>query len=372
MKNKIHKYDFLVVGAGIIGALTALELIQKKFKVLVIEKSKKTFRDKRTLAVNANSREFLCSLNLWKGLSNEPIKKIIIRDEINNSPLNFENSKEHMGSVVYNKDLLIKARRELLKKKSLIENINIDIEKIKPNSLMKIKNQYYSFDKIILSVGKNHSKSAILKKNEFKSNHTSLVGFFKHSINHNNKAYELFTKMGPLAVLPAPSSNKKFSTFIYSSKDPIQNKDLKKIIKKFFFQTHGQIYFIDDFKYFKIAPHLTISTNKNTFLVGDSLRSIHPVAGQGWNLGIKDIQTLSSLIDQYGINDENLYSVYFSRRKIESSAYLSFTNFLNSLYENDDKKINKLIIKMGFHSLLKLAPIRRIFIEQAMGRVSLI
>jgi 2-octaprenyl-6-methoxyphenol hydroxylase len=372
MKNKIHKYDFLVVGAGLIGALTALELMQKKFKVLVIEKSNKTIMDKRTLAVNANSKEFLCSLNLWQGLSNEPIKQIIIGDEINNSPLNFENSKEPMGFVVYNKDLLIKARSELLKKKSLIENINIDLEKIKPNSLMELKNQYYSFDKIILSMGKNHSNGALLKKNEFKSNHTSLVGFFKHSINHDNKAYETFTKKGPLAVLPAPSSNKKFSTFIYSTKESIQGKDLKKIIKKLFSQTHGQIYFIGDFKYFKIAPHLTMSNIQNTFLVGDSLRSIHPVAGQGWNLGVKDIQTLSSLIDQYGINDENIYSIYLSRRKLESSAYLSFTNFLNSLYENDDKKINKLIIKIGFQSLLRLSPIRRIFIKQAMGRVSLI
>ena len=62
MKNKIFKYDFLVVGSGLIGSLAAIALIQKKFKVLVIEKNKLLPNDQRTLAVNANSRDFLQNL----------------------------------------------------------------------------------------------------------------------------------------------------------------------------------------------------------------------------------------------------------------------------------------------------------------------
>ena len=372
MKNKIHKYDFLIIGAGLIGALMGLELAQKKFKVLVIEKNKQALMDKRTLAVNANSREFLCSLDLWKDLDNEPIKKIIIQDELNNIPLEFNHPKEPMGSIVYNKDLLIRARRELKKKKILIENLNIDLEKIKSKTLIKLKYQNYIFNKIIISVGKNYSQNTSLKKNEFNSKHSSLVGFFNHSLKHDNKAYEIFTKKGPLAVLPAPNKNKKFSTFIYSSKESIGNSELKKIVKKFFYKTHGQINFIGDFKSFKITPHLSISTNQDIFLLGDSLRSIHPVAGQGWNLGVKDIQTLSNLIEQYGINDKKIYSIYYSRRKIESFAYLFFTNILNVIYDKSDNKFNKLMINIGFLGLLKVNLIRKVFIEQAMGRARLI
>ena len=78
MKIKTHKYDFLIVGAGLIGALAGLELLKKKFKVLVIEKNNQSLSDLRTLAVNANSREFLISLGLWHELVNEPINKIIM------------------------------------------------------------------------------------------------------------------------------------------------------------------------------------------------------------------------------------------------------------------------------------------------------
>ena len=59
MKNKIHNYDFLVIGAGLIGSLTAIALLKNKYKVLVIDKNRKFPQDNRTLAVNANSKDFL-------------------------------------------------------------------------------------------------------------------------------------------------------------------------------------------------------------------------------------------------------------------------------------------------------------------------
>ena len=58
-ENKIFKYDFLIVGAGLIGALTAFALHKKNYKVLVIDKNNDILKDERTLAVNANSKEFL-------------------------------------------------------------------------------------------------------------------------------------------------------------------------------------------------------------------------------------------------------------------------------------------------------------------------
>jgi len=119
-----------------------------------------------------------------------------------------------------------------------------------------------------------------------------------------------------------------------------------------------------------VSPHLSYPINRNFLLLGDNLRSIHPVAGQGWNLGIKDIQTLSDVLDQYSLDDPLLEQIYFSRRNIESALYLNFTSFLNFLYE-EENSIKKNIVKLGFN-ILNIAPIKNVFIRQAMGRDKLI
>ena len=69
---------------------------------------------------------------------------------------------------------------------------------------------------------------------------------------------------------------------------------------------------MDTYKY-----PIIVKINKlksNFILLGDAFRSIHPVAGQGWNLGIKDIQTLCSLIDQFSLKDNTINEIYFARR----------------------------------------------------------
>ena len=119
MKNKIFNYDFLVVGAGLIGALTALRLSQSKYKVLIVDKKSQSPKDNRTLAVNANSKDFLEQLGLWQKLKScpEPINKIEISDNNHTAPLIFENDNEPMGNVILNHELLTSAKDALIKKK---------------------------------------------------------------------------------------------------------------------------------------------------------------------------------------------------------------------------------------------------------------
>ena len=310
MKNKIFKYDFLIVGGGLVGSLTALSLHKKKLKVLVIDNKPNIPQDNRTLAVNANSKDFLVKLGIWKDIQTKPqsIKKIVIKDYLNRSPLIFNNDKENMGNVILNTELLKLVRQKLINLKILKTNINL--ENIIPNKILNINKRNYLFKKIIISIGKKitsdlKSKSIVFNKGDY-----SYVGFFKHQKNHNSTAYEIFNKDGPLAVLPSPSSNCKKSTFIYSTNRQTTYAKIKSTINKSFSLSHGKITF--DKKIFKypIKPHLT-KYNKNYIYIGDSLKSIHPVAGQGWNLGVKDIQILINLIDQYPIDSKTFNSIYY-------------------------------------------------------------
>ena len=373
MKKKIYKYDFLVVGAGLIGSLAALQLIKKNYSVLIIDKNKQLINDNRTLAVNANSRDFLIKLGLWSKLKSKPesIKKIIIKDNINDFPLVFENVDEEMGSVIYNNELLKESRKALKKRKFLLEEVSIPIENFISNKKISIKNKNYIFKNIVLCLGKKFNNENIINKFLFPTNHNSFVGFFDHSYSHNQAAYEIFTKDGPLAVLPSPNKSKKKSTFIYSTKKNISNLGLHNLLNNHFKKTHGKISLNNGTKKFELLPHLSLEKSNKYILIGDSLRSIHPVAGQGWNLGIKDIQTLTDILDIYDLGDINFIKKYYQHRKIESFTYLSFTSILNIFYENQNP-ISNVFIKTGFSILKNFDFLRNTFIKQAMGRTKLI
>tara|TARA_X000000950_G_scaffold215486_1_gene259377 strand:+ start:2205 stop:3326 length:1122 start_codon:yes stop_codon:yes gene_type:complete len=371
MKNKIYKYDFLIVGAGLIGTIAALALVQKKFKVLVIDKKNDIPKDNRTLAVNANSIDFLKQLGIWNDLKSNPqsIDKIIIKDDINKHPLIFENEHESMGNIIFNKEMYELARRKLHNLKILKTDINLKISELLPNKNFHLDKKNYVFKKIIISIGKNIISNKDHKSIVFDQQHHSYVGFFKHTRDHNNMAYEFFTNEGPLAVLPAPAINKKKSTFIYSSKENVNIDFLQALIKKKVTNSHGKLIFEKSISTFPIIPHL-IKKNEKFIYIGDSLKSIHPVAGQGWNLGVKDIQTLCKLLDQYSIEAKNLNSMYYSRRFTESAIYLGFTSVINFLYESKIPLCNK-IIKAGFVGLKSSKFVRDVFIKQAMGRANL-
>ena len=372
MKNKIHNYDFLIVGAGLIGSIAAYSLHKNKFKVLIIDKKKTIIADKRTLAVNANSKDFLSNLGLWNSFKSkpQPINKIIIKDYINSSPLIFENQYEPMGSVIFNNELLKLVRGKLVDAKILRTNLNLNLNSLRPNKNIFINKKNYLFKKIIISTGRDKDLDFNQKIIRFDQGHHSFVGFFNHDKNHQNQAYEIFNPEGPLAILPAPSNNKRKSTFIYSSKKHISFSNLKLLIKKNFRHTHGKLYFERSIYKFPISPHLR-KHNENFIYTGDSLKSIHPVAGQGWNLGIKDIQKLIMLCNTYSLDDKVFNSIYYSNRFFESSIYFGFTSLLNFLYENRNP-INKKIIKSGYLSLINLKFVRDLFIKQAMGRKNLI
>ena len=371
MKNKIHKYDFLIVGAGLIGSIAALALAQKKFKVLVVDKKNNLLKDNRTLAVNANSVDLLKQLGIWNNLKSkpQPIDKIFIKDDISRKPLIFQNEHESMGNVIFNKDMYGLVRKKLLYLKILKTDNNFEINDLSPNKALKINKKNYVFKKIVISIGKNIISNTYHKSIIFDQQHFSYVGFFKHSKVHNNIAYEFFTNHGPLAVLPSPAVNKKKSTFIYSSKNKINKIELKKLIKTKITSSHGKLTFDHSIQKFPIIPHL-VKKNDKFIYIGDSLKSIHPVAGQGWNLGVKDIQTLCKIIDQYTIDAKKFNSIYYSRRMFESTIYFSFTSLLNFLYESNFA-LNNEFIKVGYTALKNFKSLRDVFIKQAMGRINL-
>ena len=361
------------MGAGLIGSLMGLHLLQKGYKVLVVDKDISKPKDLRTLAVNANSKDFLINLGVWEKLKNKPqkINKIIIKDHYNKEPLIFENKDEEMGNVIFNSELLSIARNDLKSNKSILEISSLNLNDLHCNKVIQFNKKKYSFEHSILSFGKKFNDDYFIKKYSLSSTHHAFVGFFKHTHSHNQIAYEIFTQNGPLAVLPSPDRNNKTSTFIYSTKDKLSDASIAKIIKKNFTSTHGKTRLDNLISQFAISPHISKEKLNKFILIGDTLRSIHPVAGQGWNLGVKDIQTFCNLLEIHGLRDKNLIKRYSRKRILESFSYLSFTSLINEMYESQNP-LARLTVKLSYGALKNFSILRNTFIRQAMGRLRLI
>jgi len=242
--------------------------------------------------------------------------------------------------IFQNKNLKEKLNKIILQKKNIrlikknIESINIDERFI----LEAKKKKFYDF--IILSTGglselyKKIESGRSIKKNYKELAITTTV---KHNSNFKN-ASQFFLKEGPLAVLPY---KKNFFSTVWSVSNNYfyQNQNnFKKILfeKLKILLNTNKIINISEIKFFPINFNLkTKFFKKNILILGDGLHAVHPVAGQGFNLVLRDIKKLSELmlkISRLGIDLKNsfLLNDFYNSRKPENNLFgigIDLTNF---------------------------------------------
>ena len=199
---------------------------------------------------------------------------------------------------------------------------------------------------IILSIGgKSNLYSEIEKNRSIKKNYeeVAITATVKHTIKIKN-ASQFFLKEGPLAILPFKKNI--FSTVWSVSNDYFRDneKDLKKILieKLRKLLKSRKIKNVDYIQSFPINLNLkTKYYKKNILILGDGLHTVHPIAGQGFNLVLRDIKKLVELISKklnigLLIKDSFLLKDFYNSRKPENNLFGLGINFTNSFFK--DKK----------------------------------
>jgi len=245
------------------------------------------------------------------------------------------------------KIITLKQNIKLIKKN--VENINSEDTSI---SLGKKKIFY---DLIILSIGglsKFYSK--IESNRSIKKNYeeVAITGIVKHNAKIIN-ASQFFLKEGPLVILPF--KKKTFST-VWSVDNNFFNlnkKNLKKIlIKKL--KTLLNVKEIKNIEYIRTFPiNLNLKTKyfkKNILILGDGLHTVHPIAGQGFNLVLRDIKKLTELMSKNSrlgllFKDSFMFKDFYNSRKPENNLIGFGINLTNSFFK-DSKYFSILKIKI--------------------------
>ena len=388
------KTDIVVVGGGLTGLLAAYALSSLELRILLIDAgvifkdlNKKDFR---TTAIAEGTKLFFEELGIWKNIykHSEKIKIIKVFDRNISRKINFSNPENigNLGYVVKNTKIKIELIKLLKLKKNLRILQKTPLEKIETNqnNTLVFSGNNKIISKLLISAdGKNSFVRGLIGTSIFKKkyNHSAFVTNFSHKKNHNNIAHEIFLESGPLALLPMKSPNNKTynTSLIWSNPRNFSNNLLKtsstlrkKILEEKIYNYTGEIINFFDTKVFDLSAHINSKFyDKRLIYVGDSAHSLHPIAGQGWNLGVRDIKNLLRIITKAKNNGLDLGTEFVCKNYHNLSHHDAYslyqvTDKLNSIFLSERKTIN-FIRKSGFSFINKTKKIKKQITNYAMG-----
>jgi 2-octaprenyl-6-methoxyphenol hydroxylase len=366
----MEKQRICIIGDGLSGLTSAIAINNlDNVEVHLISKKSKKVMDKRTTAISESNFKFLkdniSELNtrlFW------PSKNIELFYETKNNKINFLNFNQNKNKLMYVyendkfKNILLK---EIKKKK--IRTIEKNIKDLK-----QIKN----YALIILCLGGNSFLyDRIIKGRSIKKDYkeVALIGYVKHKLR-TVKTSQFFLKEGPLAILPF---SKNYFSFVWSLNKDFYENNSKKInnlakskIKNILKIRHNIQ--ITNTQSYPLKLNLkTKYFNKNILILGEGLHAMHPIAGQGFNLILRDIKKLQEILKYYsqlGISLKNSFALddFYVQRKPENiifslgvdatHAFFKQNKYLDPFKEiilknigknNVIKKISKIISNQG-------------------------
>lgn len=370
--------SIIIIGGGLVGNLLHLMLESKGFSINQFEKTSKL--KNRTFALTPSSVDWLKSLGLPSKFfdSLNEISSMKIFDSTLSNSVTFESDDIAKPAIAFmaNEKDFNEAIEKTFKKRKTIEEIPKDYV---------IKNKQ---DQVIIETSKERYKSSIIiacdgvnslarEKIEIKStkhdfNQTAITFQLKVKLDNQNEAKQFFLKESILAILPIKkdlvsivwSCNSQFYKKINSFDEKSIEDELNLTIGDFY----KDIKVVSKIESFPLTMNRVESFFKDrVLLVGDAAHFIHPLAGQGLNLGIRDIITLEKTIDKKGYADIGLKGFLrkYERARKEDVAQMGFLTLgLNWIFSNKSSILSRIVGK-GMSMLDKSKLLKKQLIKKA-------
>jgi 2-octaprenyl-6-methoxyphenol hydroxylase len=384
--------EIIIVGGGVIGAVTALALAKNNINTILIEQREVATilnkqSDGRAFAISGGSWNILHSYGLTDNLIAHAGKLEQIRVSDNDSLLHihFDNKQvegKPFGYMIQH-DILLKELYKLVQDNSkikLFDNSNYDqviIDNYEAN--ININGTGHLAKLLIAADGKNSRLRKIIGIDikELHYDQVAIVCNVSHEKDHHNIAQERFLPAGPFAVLPLIGG--KSSSIVWTEKKKLAPIYLSMQPDEFLYHLQqrftgylGNIKLIS--KIYSYPISLTFADSyysQRLALVGDAAHSIHPIAGQGLNMGIRDIEQLVDLIIEQqklglDVGSTLLLENYQKARSHDNMALIATTDILNRLFSNNILPV-AIARRLGIAAVNKIPQVKKFFIQYAMG-----
>ena len=327
-----------ILGDGLSGLSLAKALVNKGIYTDIFSDRIQNTKDKsRTIGISKSNVEFFNKniLNIEKLIWD--IKKIeVFSSNLDNQKiLSFDKDDQRLFSIVKNHDL--------------ISNLSIQLKKNKFFKLKKTINNYDLLNNynLIFNCDSNNKLTKKFFYKKFKKNYNSYAytSIIEHKrLSKNNTATQIFTKGGPIAFLPISESQ---TSIVYSLRGN-KKTNVENLIRKF--NTKYTIKKITNIKSFELKSiDLRLYYYKNILAFGDLLHKIHPLAGQGFNMTIRDIKSLLKIIDyklDNGLDlDSSVCSEFMSQNKHKNYLFSQGIDFIYEFFNFENKINNNFLSK---------------------------
>jgi 2-octaprenyl-6-methoxyphenol hydroxylase len=390
----MDRADVIIFGGGMIGLALASALDSSGLSSIVVDPADPSLRrdasfDGRTSAVSSSSMRMLQTIGVSGQLSAPgcPILTIAVSDGLDPGGLHFDaEDDEPLGWMHENRHLraALEARAEagrncwLLWKSNVAGTVRGDHGVVV--SLEDGRKLHAPL--LVAADGRNSTtrEAAGINVAKWRYDHRAIVSVLRHERAHDNIAYEIFYPTGPFALLPmTDDAGGRRSAIVWSVPEQDASGWLSLSDEDFAAEAQaamggflGKIELLAPRSSYPLGFHHAAQiTAQRLALVGDAAHAIHPIAGQGLNLGFRDVAALAEVLVEgarlgLDLGDKQLLDRYQRWRSLDALSVAFATDSLTRIYGVRGRGASA-VRRFGMGLVARLSPIKNRLMSEARG-----
>ncbi len=384
-----HDYDVIIIGAGMVGGCLGLALSQSSLRVAIVEAQEFSEKQsdstgKRAIALSWGSRCILEQLGIWQQVDDASmaIKHIHVSDKGHFGKMRLSATSQNvdaLGYVVESADIEAVVAGGLKQSNidSLCPAILLDYVVHDDSADVTIslngKEQTLSCK---LLVGADGSLSKVRESGAFELKQYSydqhaIAGLMSVESDVHDVAYERFTSEGPIAMLPhfdgLYSLVWTMPSALAQDVMALSEEQFLERLQSRFGQWLGELSLSGKCQTFPLnLSHVPNNTAERVVLIGNAAHQLHPVAGQGFNLGLRDAAILADALLSNKDDIVTVLNTYAKHRQLDQALITGFTDNVIKLFSTDNALFS-VVRNSGLLMLDKIPFMKHQFARQTMG-----
>ena len=390
----MDRADVIIFGGGMIGLALASALDSSGVSAILVDPADPSPRgdsafDGRTSAVSSSSMRMLATIGVTDHLAEPgcPIRRIAVADGLEPGALHFDaEDNEALGWMQENRHLrsALQSRADAGKHlwlmwKSKVTNVDRGDHGV---TVSLGDGRKLHAPLLVAADGRNSTtrEAAGIRIARWKYNHQAIVSVLRHERAHDHVAYEIFYPTGPFALLPMnDDAGGHRSAIVWSVPNDdaigwlaLNDEDFAAEAEAAMGGFLGKIAMLAPRSSFPLGFHHAAQiTAQRLALVGDSAHAIHPIAGQGLNLGFRDVAALAQVIVEgarlgLDLGDKQLLDRYQRWRSLDALSVAFATDTLTRIYGVPGKTASA-VRRFGMGLVGRISPLRNRLMNEARG-----